>query len=420
MRTYLSLFVILFGSVILFRCATQTENDSGKDTPAKSPVSREEHSPMSATHVNAPMIQWDSRPRIAHGAKGAVELHNGHILSARTGPAGAGVGVVCSRSSNGGKSWFIEGVIVSDHEIDADIGDGCLLQLASGEILYSYRQNRYRGSHSEAPYYSIKTAVSRDEGVTWEPHSTVMEVRPSGGTPSQGLWSSFLLETSHGELQCYYDDEYTPSRKGFRGHQWLQMRTWDPVDKTWEGEVTVSRAFEPALLSRDGMGSVVEISPDRLVCALESVQTSTPHAGVVRYVTSEDGGRTWSWAAKERGILYEPQNSKFSAYAAWIARLQDESLLCVFVTNEDRSVPDKPGTPPPELNCDLKYVVGSSDGRQWSAVSEMLYSDGHNAYMPGITVLRHGPDAGAVLVLFLDTEKGFLSIRGRSVSDPSH
>ena len=41
MRTYLSLFVILFGSVILFRCATQTENDSGKDTPAKSPVSRE-------------------------------------------------------------------------------------------------------------------------------------------------------------------------------------------------------------------------------------------------------------------------------------------------------------------------------------------------------------------------------------------
>jgi len=71
------------------------------------------------------------------------------------------------------------------------------------------------------------------------------------------------------------------------------MREWD--GRRWGAGFTVARAYDPKLLSRDGMASVVETSPGHLFCAFESVQTDPPHARVARtVVTSDDGGRSWS------------------------------------------------------------------------------------------------------------------------------
>ena len=108
---------------------------------------------------------------------------------------------------------------------------------------------------------------------------------------------------SDGTLQCYYDDEFTPYLNGKPGHQWLSMRTWN--GSAWVNRVTVSKANDP-FLSRDGMASVVELSFNNLFCVIESLQTLPPEypdRGCIRYVTSADGGATWS----EREILYEPE-----------------------------------------------------------------------------------------------------------------
>src|SRR5262249_52889688 len=156
--------------------------------------------------------------------------------------------------------------------------------------------NRYRAAHEKAPDYAIRVAVSEDAGRTWKAHSTVTaHAFATNEPPSKGLWAPSLFEAPDGRLQCYYDDEKTPLDAGFRGHQWLLMRTWNPASRIWENPVVVSRAHDPKDLSRDGMGTVVALSRNRLLCALESVQTTPPHAGVIRYVTSDDGGSTWSW-----------------------------------------------------------------------------------------------------------------------------
>lgn len=290
-----------------------------------------------------------------------------------------------------------------------DIGVGNLLLRRNGELLYVYRHNHYRAEYTDKPYYSVKTAMSIDKGQSWTKHSTVVEVQPTGDGPSRGLWAPFLFETRAGVLQCYYDDEYTPWREGFSGHQWVRMHTWNPKAKRWENPITVSRAHSPAHLSRDGMPSVVELSGGRLLCVLESVQTFLPHAGVIRCVESPDGGRTWSRVREERRVVYQPRNTNFMALAPWVAKLWDDTLLCVFITDEDRGSPDRPGTPPSLLNMDVKCFWSTDGGRTWSRPAQTIYNDTHKCYMPGVGVLKRNAGEAEILMLFLETEKGFFS-----------
>ncbi|HSV73852.1 MAG TPA: sialidase family protein [Chthonomonadales bacterium] len=359
-----------------------------------------------------PEVQLEPALLPAEGAKGALALRDGSVLAVRTEPHEGGMAVVCFRSTDGGRSWSRMGIIARANEPDADIGDGCFLELRDGTLLHAYRDNRLHGRHAAAPTYAIRVAASTDGGRTWRPHSTVEESRPVGPGPSRGLWSSFLIETRSGALQCYYDDEYTPNAEGFRGHQWLRMRTWDPRDRAWVRPVTVSRAHRPEHLSRDGMATVIEVARGHLLCVFESVQTFAPHANVVRWVESRDGGRSWSWERTERGVVYEPRDRRFMALAPWVARMPSGALICVFVTDEDRATPDRSGTPPPYLNMDAKLVVSRDGGRTWSA-PVTFYAETHRAYMPGIVPLKEPGPGEAFLALVLDTRAGFRGRRGR-------
>lgn len=357
-------------------------------------------------------ITWSSEIHRAEGAKGFLVLPGGDVLATRTETRSDGVHVLLSRSRDGGRSWQRIGTIVSDPDPSTDIGDGNLCLRRNGELLYVYRHNRYRGEFAQKPYYSIKVAVSKDGGKSWITHSTVFEVRPAGEGPSRGLWAPFLFETRRGVLQCYYDDEYTPWREGFSGHQWVRMHTWNPKTQQWGNPVTVSRAHNPAHLSRDGMPSVVELSGGRLLCVLESVQTFFPHTGVIRWVESYDGGRTWSWAREERRVVYQPRDTRFMALAPWVTKVLGDSLLCVFITDEDRESPDRPGTPPPHLNMDVKCVWSTDGGKTWSQPAQTVYAETHKCYMPGVGALKQSSREAEVLVLFLETQKGFLSRKG--------
>lgn len=347
-------------------------------------------------------IRWeDALP--AGGGRGLVVLPGGVVLAPRTVTVPGGVGVLCARSSDAGRTWEDVSTIVRA-ERGTDLGDGHLVRTAGGELLYSYRCNRLFDAR---PSYSIRVAASKDGGATWAPHSVVESVEPEGRFPSRGLWSSFLLELRDGTLQCYYDDENAPFQAGLPGHQWVQMRTWDPELRRWVAPVTVSRAHDPRALSRDGMASVVELPDGRLLCAFESVQVAPPHANLVRLVESADGGRSWSWLREERRVLYQPADTRYMALAPWMVRLQSGRLLCLFCTDEDREKPDRSGTPPRALNMDLKCVTSSDDGRTWSPPA-VVDAEGHKDYLPGVAELR----PGELLAAWWDTLRGLRCRRG--------
>lgn len=349
-----------------------------------------------------PAITWN--PELpAPGPRGQLALADGSILipGRKDGP---GARLVCFVSRDEGKSWAESGVIATDPERRTDIGDGNIVQGSNGELLAVFRHNH----HGEKPDYAVEVSVSRDGGKTWEPHSTVATSRPEQKTPSRGLWSPLLFVTEKGDVQCYYDDEDTPFRKGFRGHQWLTMKTYSARKKQWERPITVARAHDPKLLSRDGMAAVAELKKGQLLCAFESVQTAAPHAGVIRKVISEDGGRTWSWSKREREVLYEPRDTRYHAFCPSLAKLPDGGLIALFATNEDRADPGVSGTPARELSLDIKSVTSADGGRTWDRTAAMIYGGTHRNYLPGI--VRIGD---RFFASFLDFDRGSLSKIGQ-------
>lgn len=344
------------------------------------------------TALASQAIRWNSEPVNVPIGKGMVALSSRSLLGVKHEVADGKARIVCMRSDDQGKTWLRLGVIAEDDDPKADIGDGNLLARRDGTFVCAYRQN-----HHQVPEYAVRISESKDKGKTWTLHSTVFESRPIGPGPSRGLWAPFVFERAAGELQCYYDDEMTPYQKGFPGHQWLQMRRFDKQRKSWGEPITVSRAYNPKHLSRDGMATVVSLGKDRLICAFESVQTEPPHAGVIRYVTSDDGGETWSWIKCEREVLFQPAKKNFMALAPCLVRMSDKDLACIFVTDEDRETPDKAGTPPHLLHMDAKVVVSQDGGRSWGKQAIPVYNASHRTYLPWLVPLGKGQAAATWL-----------------------
>ncbi|MCX6917492.1 MAG: sialidase family protein [Verrucomicrobia bacterium] len=355
---------------------------------------------------------WTEVSPRAGGPKGAVQLQSGEVLAARTQWRSNAPAIVCTRSADCGTNWAELSVIATGAPGD-DIGDGQLMQLPAGPLLFAYRHNWRPGQRDGRRRYAIKTAISEDAGKTWQPHSTVAESSHDAATEPEalrGLWSSFLLLRRDGTLQCYFDDEDTPHREGWFRNQWVTMKTWDPKSECWDRPVTVSRARDGSHLSRDGMASVVELPSGRLLCALESVQTAAPHANCIRLVTSDDGGQTWSWRREERQILFQSSRTNYLSISPWLTRLPDGKLLCVFATDENHAVPGKPGTHASQLNLDLKYVMSMDDGRTWQRDARVIYAGTHRTYIPGLLPLRDG----SLLVTCEDfSTSGYRAFRGK-------
>lgn len=376
------------------------------------------------TRSDALEIHWTPLPAQAGGGKGGVRLASGEILATREQYVDGEHRVVCARSVDRGETWHDLSIIARQHG-HATVGDGHLLQLPNGEVLFSYRHNLLGQGQQGKREYSIRVAVSRNGGKTWKPHSIVATsahdptVEPNA---LRGLWSSFLLLTRDGALHCVYDDEDLPHRQGFLRHQWLTMKTWDDEAGAWVNPVTVSRAHNPSHLSREGMPSIVELPSGRLICAFETVQPKPPHANVICTTTSDDGGKNWSWKREERRPLFpSPDGQDHLSVSPWLTRLSTGELFCVFATDEDRDVPGISGTPPPQLNMDIKYAVSTDDGQTWSRSAQVISGDSHRTYMPGVI----HPSDGTLLVTFLDYAAGaYRSVRGipkrdRNIDQPA-
>lgn len=343
-----------------------------------------------ARFTYAQSLQWTllDTPAHAAGPKAPLQLPSGTMLSVRHDDTDDETRLVLARSTYGA-AWEDVSSIATDAR-DTDLGDCHLLRLQDGRLWCAYRRNHFRGAHAKSPRYSIEISESTDDGMTWRKHSIVAEARHVEiPRRSRGLWSSFILEKRDGTLQCYFDDEDTPAREGFAGHQWLVMKTWNVAAAQWTQPVVVSRAHDDKELSRDGMASVAELGDGTLFAAFESVQITAPHANLIRSVTSADGGATWSWRTRDRGVLYEPAKDKFMALAPWMIRRHDGSLFVVFCTDEDRDTPDRSGTPPRRMNLDIKCVMSRDDGKTWSP-SQVVHAGGHRNYLPGVVERSNG------------------------------
>ncbi len=346
-------------------------------------------------------IIWEDTNTYSMGWKGPIELTDGTILSTQMNPGSplSGQMIKCVASTDGGKTFKEIGTIASEHP-SADFGDSAMVQLSDGTILCSYRYNRYNYPTSGKSEHQIRMSYSTDGGKTWEFHSVVSEHTANSPGYNQGeqrgLWSQYILETSRGDIQCYYDDENVCFENGYIGHQWWMMKTWNEETRTWENPVAVGRTNTPSLLARDGQGVVQEVAPGVLVTVFESVRTTSPHRGCVRMTVSTDYGATWNYVDANgndnRKIVYVPEDENFSTLCPWLTILDGGVLMCTFMTDEDRETADNVASG--VLDQSMKYCLSYDQGETWS--DPYMLDERHPLWGPGVILLEHGENAGKV------------------------
>jgi len=165
---------------------------------------------------------------------------------------------------------------------------------------------------------------------------------------------------------------------------------WKGLDAPYHS----SRAHNPKDLSRDGMCTVLEIGL-LLLAVCESVDTSSPHRGVVRSVWSEDRGLTWSWASRERQIVYQPANHSFNALSPWLGML-GSSVICFFASDEHESSPGIPSQGVQSLELSIEYVISIDNGSHWGP-SHRMPTAGRFGYSPGVVALTSAELVGTFL-----------------------
>ncbi|QQE10006.1 exo-alpha-sialidase [Planctomycetota bacterium] len=358
-------------------------------------------------------ISWENNHWDSPAAKGFVVLRNGDILATETIERDGKYVIVCWQSIDHGKNWS-ELSIIKSADLDVDLGDGHLIELKNGQLLFSYRYNHYRNRDDKKRSYQIKVSASSDDGLTWSDHSIVSKSIAAKGEGSKGLWASFLFEDSKGEIFCFFDNEEWPNRSGFKGHQWVIVKRLNQRQRTWAHAQIVGRASLKNQLSRDGMPSVVAWENGEMLAVFESVNPVPPHENIINATRSNNYGRTWNWR-KHREQIYHANVSGHLSLAPWAIRIGDDRVICVFATDEDRPKPSVSGTAPDQMQLALKYIISFNRGRTWSR-SRLLYDEGY-IYKPGVGIFNHNnSDKDNLLVMFLDYKyRKFQSIRGEII-----
>ncbi len=405
MKNKVIVFILLLITFVLSCCTT---NDSSSSSNSSS-----------GEYINpyeTPVI-WSDINKYSTGWKGPIELANGTILSTRVNPGSplSGQKIMCVGSTDGGVTFKDLGIIATEVN-GVDFGDAAMCQLSDGSVLCSYRYNRYNYPVENKSKHEIRMSISKDNGVTWAFHSIVSENEANSPgyclVEQRGKWSSFILETSRGDIQCYYDDENICFEEGYTNHQWWMMKTWDKEKGEWINPTAVSRTTSPSIIARDGQGAVKEIAPGVLVTVFESVRTTSPFKGCVRYTVSTDYGKTWNYVDENgndnRKIVYAPLNEDFSTLCPWLTVLDNGVLMCTFMTDEDREKADNVASG--VLDQSIKFCLSYDGGNSWS--DPYTLDDRHPLWGPGVILLQHGENKGKLLYqCTLITQNGNVVVR---------
>lgn len=218
------------------------------------------------------------------------------------------------RSSDGGLTWSSDAVTASlDSEYDC--ANAAFIEV-DGLLLCGYRAN----VQTENGYYSsIRISQSADGGVTWTPHSLVIEEYGTGGVYEPHF--HFV----DGKLAVFYANDSRNGAVHSAAQQNIEMRIFS--EGTWKEKHIACLGIEHR--SRDGMPVVDRLSDGTYIMAIEATNVSG-YPFVIQLFTSENG---YEWEKKSN--LYIPNKTGKKAGAPYVATLPDGRIAVSFQTDED-------------------------------------------------------------------------------------
>lgn len=299
---------------------------------------------------------------------------DGRLVGART----SGHEIEVWTSTNNGSGWTRYGTVVSNSAIS--YADPNVLAIPGTTTVFIAFTEVNAGKHG------ITICRSNNNGKDWVYDSTVI------GNTSRFVGAPFLFRADNGDLQCYYDSEQLAADNGHPGYQWIAMQGRNGTSGAWSkyGTVVASREANPALMTRDGMATVVNLGNNRLMCVTEGVETNATggtNANVIRAIQSWDGGKTWDY--NNRKIVYQSRidagsGRRYNSYVPYAIRIGGGPVAVVFCTDEDFSgPPDYSSQDVMTRRAHVKYIQTNNSFENWGAVST-IWSAGDKAYAPGL------------------------------------
>ena len=279
-----------------------------------------------------------------------LTLKNGTILCAFDGNDTKGGNSIIKvyQSQDGGKTWSPTNeendnsvMEPSDQYIYANPN---MMQLKNGDVLIAYRGLSSDDSYSPRDT-GIFVSVSHDNGVTWEPHSTVIKYdRHTGGVYEpvfamlKGVPTVFYANDS-----APWDGEMIGTDMNGTAHQpavpslsYQNIEYMQLINGEWGNRTIVCNGVNSN--SRDGMPGLTQLADGRWMLAFEASNTSGRYSFVLRYKLSDDGLH-WN---TDRGtgngtILCVPSAKGCKTAAPALTTLPDGRIVCVFQTDDGAS-----------------------------------------------------------------------------------
>ena len=246
------------------------------------------------------------------------------------------------RSTDGGETWSRDTVVSSTP--DRICANGTMYQMESGEILLAYRANIGADGKAETTprHTAIKVSVSRDNGFTWENHSTVISYENNAG----GVYEPCFVEIGGIPTLFYANDAVDRLDKlgtgknpdgthqaavnslSYQNIEYIQL-----IDGQWQNRTIVCNGMNSG--SRDGMPGVTQLKDGSWMVSYEANNTGGKYPFVLRYKISPDGLSWDTSPARGRGELLhrsEVLGRKDSGPA--LVTLPNGRIFCGFQTDE--------------------------------------------------------------------------------------
>lgn len=259
------------------------------------------------------------------------------------------IGVV--RSDDQGATWDTSLVCASTHSAYA-CANVAFHQFENGDILCAYRAI---GKESDPYGRYIQCTISKDNGYTWEFHSTI-EDNYNLGFSKEAVDNAVKNEGRLGffephfgmindKLTVMYADDFTTMLENKRENQALNYETQYIVAREWDGskwsdrkiilDGTKKKSVDIIYdYSRDGMPVFTQMHNGTYVLAVEGTYRRNPAYGnnpfIILLSYSKDGVK-WSDPVE----VYVPKISGAKASAPYICVTSDDRLVISFQTDED-------------------------------------------------------------------------------------
>ena len=299
-----------------------------------------------------PADLWEEKNILVYGSKGRggvacprlYTLQDGSLMcsfDANDDKGGYSV-IKVVRSTDQGMTWSRD-VVVSNTP-DRICANGTIYQMKNGDILVAYRANIGADGVAETTprHTAIKVSISRDNGETWEDHSTAIAYENNAG----GVYEPWFVEINGVPTLFYANDsvdEYGKLGTGKNAdgtHQaavsnldYQNIELIQLIDGEWKNRTVVCNGMNSD--SRDGMPGVTQLADGRWMVAYEANNMRSKYPFVLRYKISEDG-LTWDTSvANGRGeLLHTPSVLGRKDSGPALVTLPNGRVFCGFQTDE--------------------------------------------------------------------------------------